>query len=72
MVNDDRVIDWISETVAETNQLFEKHERIKKFALVPEEWTSENDLLTPSMKKKRRTILDVYDDEIQEIYSESE
>jgi long-chain acyl-CoA synthetase len=72
MVNDDRVIDWISETVAETNQLFEKHERIKKFALVPEEWTSENDLLTPSMKKKRRTILDVYDDEILEIYSESE
>jgi long-chain acyl-CoA synthetase len=69
MVDDERVISWIQETIAEGNEQFGRHEQIKKFALVPEEWTPENELLTPSMKKKRRTILDTYQDRVEEIYA---
>jgi long-chain acyl-CoA synthetase len=72
MVNDQQVIDWISETVADVNENFEKYEQIKKFALVEDEWTPENDMLTPSMKKKRRTILSTYDRKVEEIYSDEE
>jgi long-chain acyl-CoA synthetase len=52
------------------NQQFSTHEQIKKFALVPEEWTPENDLLTPSMKKKRTTIIEAHDRKVAEIYGE--
>ncbi|MFC7073117.1 AMP-dependent synthetase/ligase [Halovenus rubra] len=72
MVDDEHVISWIQETIADGNEQFGKHERIKKFALIPEEWTPENDLLTPSMKKKRRSILDVYQDRVNKIYAEDD
>ena len=71
LVNDDRVVEWIKETVADVNQQFETHERVKKFALVPEEWTPENSMLTPSMKKKRDTIIDAYSRRLDEIYAEN-
>lgn len=72
LVNDETVITWIQEAISEGNEQFGKHEQIKKFALVPEEWTPANDLLTPSMKKKRRSILDVYSDRIEKIYAEED
>lgn len=68
--NDERVISWVQEAIADVNGEFEKHEQIKKFALVGEEWTPANDYLTPSMKKKRETILEAYADKVEEIYSE--
>ncbi len=40
------------------------------FRLVPDEFTEENDLLTPSLKKKRRNILDYYDEQVADIYAE--
>ncbi|EMA42844.1 AMP-dependent synthetase/ligase [Halococcus saccharolyticus] len=63
-----RVQEHIQETVATVNENFEAHEKIKKFALVPEEFTEDNDLLTPTMKKKRRNVLDRYADEIDRLY----
>lgn len=68
----ERVIEWIQEEVDRLNENLGKLESIKKFRLVPEEWTPENDLLTPSMKKKRRNILKRYRDKVDEIYEEAE
>ncbi|MEF8875478.1 MAG: long-chain fatty acid--CoA ligase [Haloarculaceae archaeon] len=65
---DERVQRWIAEEIIEVNEEFSKHERIKEFRLVPDEWTPENDLLTPSLKLKRRNILARYDEEVREIY----
>ena len=59
---------WIAEEIIEVNEAFSKHERIKEFRLVPDEWTPENDLLTPSLKLKRRNILDRYEERVREIY----
>ncbi len=67
---DDRVHDRIAEEVDRVNESFETYERIKRFRLVPEEFSEENDLLTPTMKKKRRNILDRFGDEIEVIYDE--
>ena len=67
---DDRVHEWIAEEVDRVNTEFPKHSRIKQFELVPIEWTAENDYLTPSMKKKRRTIRDGFDDYIDRIYED--
>jgi long-chain acyl-CoA synthetase len=68
MVEDDRVRSWVGEAVDEVNEELGSVERVKQFTLVPREWTAENDLLTPSMKKKRRNILDVYADRIDAMY----
>ena len=59
---------WIQEEVDEVNQDYEKFETIKKFELVAEEWTEENDMLTPSLKKKRRNILEENSDAVNRIY----
>lgn len=67
---DPRVNDWIQEEVDRLNEQLGKVESIKKFRLVHHEWTPENDMLTPSMKMKRRNIKDEYQDKIDEIYSE--
>jgi len=68
---DEWVREQIQGEVERVNENFEHYEQIKKFRLVPEEFTEENDLMTPTMKKKRRNILDRFADEIELIYEES-
>ncbi|MDL5362325.1 long-chain fatty acid--CoA ligase [Halalkalicoccus sp. NIPERK01] len=67
---DDRVRRRIEREVERANEGFEPHERIKQFRLVPEEFTEDNGMLTPTMKKKRRTILERFADEVEAIYAE--
>ncbi|MFL2521232.1 MAG: AMP-dependent synthetase/ligase [Halobacteriales archaeon] len=64
-----KTIDHFSKIIDEINLNFEPHEQIKQFRIIPEEFTEENDLLTPSLKKKRRNILDKYTKEIKSMYS---
>ncbi|MFC7186336.1 AMP-dependent synthetase/ligase [Halorubrum yunnanense] len=66
---DDRVRERVQEEVNRVNGEFESYERIKRFRLVEEEFTEANDLLTPTMKKKRRNILDRFSDEVEMIYA---
>ena len=69
---DERVVARIQEEVDRINQNFESYETIKKFRLVPVEFTEENDLLTPTMKKKRRKIIDRFEDRIEEMYPDGD
>ena len=71
-VEDDRVHEWIAEEVDRVNEKLGHHESIKEFRLVGEEWTAENDLLTPSMKKKRRNIREAYCHQIDDIYGRAQ
>jgi long-chain acyl-CoA synthetase len=68
---DERVRDWVGETVARVNEDFEPVEQVKEFVLVSREWSADNDLLTPSMKKKRRNIQDAHAEAISRIYDEA-
>jgi long-chain acyl-CoA synthetase len=70
--DDDRVREYIQEDVDRVNGQFEKYERIKEFRMVPVEWTPENDLLTPSMKVKRRNVLERFAEQYDDIYGEQE
>lgn len=47
-------------------------EKIKRFKLVPAEWTIESGELTPSMKLKRRIVAQRYANEISSMYGEGE
>jgi long-chain acyl-CoA synthetase len=72
MVEDGSVRERIQRAVDDVNEEFEPHERIKTFALVPEAFTEDNDLLTPTLKKKRRTIRAKYEEEVEAMYQDAE
>ncbi|RXK50056.1 AMP-dependent synthetase/ligase [Halorientalis pallida] len=69
---DERVKEWVVQDVQLVNRNLEKHETIKEVELVAEEWTPENDLLTPSLKKKRRNILAEHAEQVDGIYGNRE
>ena len=65
---DERVRQRIQREVDAVNERFESHERIKRFRVLPREFSTDDDTLTPTMKKKRRNILDRYADQIEMLY----
>ncbi|MFQ3318857.1 MAG: long-chain acyl-CoA synthetase [Natronomonas sp.] len=67
---DDRVHEFIGEEVEAVNKTLSKSQRIKEFRLVPIEWTADNNLLTPSMKIKRRNVIDEFEDRATDIYGD--
>jgi long-chain acyl-CoA synthetase len=55
--------------VAELNQHLGDHEKIKRFRLVPDEWTLPSGELSPTLKLKRNVLNEKYHDLIKEIFS---
>jgi long-chain acyl-CoA synthetase len=64
------VIAEFQRLVDEVNATLANFETIKRFCLVPEEWTLETGELTPSLKLKRRVVNQKYADEIAAFYSD--
>lgn len=62
------VVEEIQKAVDEVNKGFSQVEQIKKFTVLPAEWTAESEELTPTLKLKRRVINDKYADEIERMY----
>jgi len=50
---------------------FKGFEGIKDFAVVHEDFTTDNGMLTPSLKVKRKKVFDTYKDVIEALYRES-
>lgn len=69
MAAEQRIIDRIWKDVEKANQRFGKWEQVKKFALLPEMWTIDNDELTPTLKLKRKQIHQRYADQIEQLYA---
>ncbi|EMA48109.1 AMP-dependent synthetase and ligase [Halococcus morrhuae DSM 1307] len=69
LCRDENAREWVDAHVENVNEELEPHEQIKRFELVPTAWTPENDLLTPSLKKKRRNIRTRFADRIDHIYA---
>lgn len=63
------VLDLYKHAVDKYNQFFNHIEQVKKFYLVPREWTVDAGELTPTLKAKRKVILEKYKKEIDSIYA---
>ncbi len=67
---------WVRELIADEIQRLTAHlanyENIKRFALLPEDFTFDNGSLTYTMKLKRRTIDLRFHDTIERLYSDTE
>jgi long-chain acyl-CoA synthetase len=58
----------IADAMAAANETVARVEQIKKWVVVPDEWTPDSGELTPSLKLKRRVVLEKYADEIDSLY----
>ena len=43
-------------------------EKVKKFKLIDDEFTIENGMLTPTLKLKRKKILEKYKEDLEKLY----
>lgn len=64
------VIKLLQKRINSLNQNLASYEQIKKFRIIPEEFTVENGLLTPSMKIKRKEVYKKYKNLIDSMYDE--
>ncbi len=64
------VIELVQKQVDKFNPLFSHPEQIKKFALLPNEWTIDGGEMTPTIKLKRKIIEQKYANVIEGIYGE--
>ena len=56
-------------TLKEVNQSLESHERLAHIIIVNDEWTTENGLLTPTLKLKRDVLEEKYQPVINQTFS---
>ena len=68
-INHSKIKQLIADEVDKLNSNFGNWEQIKKFILLPNEFTIETGELTPTLKMKRKIIAKKYEKEINEIYS---
>ena len=72
IIKSPEVIAKYQQEVDKYNEDFGQWERVKQFRLVPDQWTVENGLLTPTMKLKRRKIMEEYELLLRSIYQENQ
>ncbi len=68
IVDNSKIKELINAEVEKYNRDFGKWEQVKKVTLLSEEWTVEGGLLTPTMKVKRKVIMERYNKEIEKMY----
>ena len=68
MIRQPAVINLMKDLVESFNKFFNHVEQIKRFELVPTEWTIDGGELTPTLKLKRKVIMEKYRDAIERIY----
>ena len=58
----------IERAIDEANGIVSSVEQVKKWIIVPDEWTPDSGEVTPSLKLKRKVVLDKYASEIESLY----
>lgn len=72
IVSNERVIKRIQREVDEINERFGNWEKVKRFELTPDIWSIDGGHLTPTMKLRRKIILEKYKDLYEKIYGKME
>ncbi len=69
LVDDPAVNAEIQRAVDEANKAVSKAESIRKFRILPVDWTEEGGQLTPSLKLKRNVVMAEFGDDVEALYS---
>lgn len=68
LVKDESVIRLIQQQIDRYNPEFGHVEQVKKFTLLPEEWTIDNGILTPKLSIRRKVVEEKHQKEIEAMY----
>ena len=58
----------MKEVTAKVNTKLSAVEQVRKFILIDQEFTIENNMMTPTMKVKRFKVKDIYGDQLENLY----
>lgn len=72
LVKNEKVVAHLKAEVDKYSSEFKSFERVKKILVSTEEFTTTNDMLTPSLKLKRRNVLKRYQADLDALYSSGE
>jgi long-chain acyl-CoA synthetase len=69
LIRNPKVIDMYADLVDSFNKYFNPVEQIKKFELLPDEWSIETGEMTPKLSLKRKVVMEKFRDPIERIYN---
>ena len=69
LIENDTIKKRFQEEINEINKKFGHWEQIKRFELTPDLWTVDGGQLTPTMKLKRKIMMEIYKDLYAKIYT---
>ena len=64
-----KVIELFKDLVENFNKYFNHVEQVKKFELLPDEWSIDTGEMTPKLSLKRKVVIEKYRDAIERIYA---
>lgn len=67
-IKEPRILAHYKEIVEGMNQFFNHVEQVKRFELLPREWTIDSGEITPKMSLKRKVIMEKYKSAVERIY----
>ena len=71
LVDDPDLLAELQAAVDDANLAVSKAEAIRKFAVLPRDWTEEGGQITPSLKLKRSVVMTEYADDVERLYAGS-
>jgi long-chain acyl-CoA synthetase len=69
LLEDERVRKLFEDEVEKYSAEFKQFEKIRKLLLVSEDFTTTNDMLTPSLKVKRRVVMKKYGERLEALFA---
>ena len=66
---DEQVVALVQGIVDEANRDRTRFEQIKRFAILPRDFTMEQDEMTPTLKLKRRVVMQHFADAVEQLYA---
>ena len=64
------MLELFKDLIESFNKYFNHVEQVKKFELLPNEWTVDTGEMTPKLSLKRKVVMEKYRNAVERIYSE--
>jgi long-chain acyl-CoA synthetase len=68
LMDDPRILSWVRDKIKEKNQHLARYEQIKDFRIIKTPFSQEGGELTPTLKLRRKVIMEKYNDLIESMY----
>src|SRR5437016_1595910 len=68
LVKHPKVVERVERTVEEKNSKLQSYAKIKKFRVLPDDFTQDGGELTPTLKVKRKVVIQKYSRELEDLY----